>query len=294
MKMIRQTPVTADRLVSSSIPESEYPAWSSVTIYAAGARAIKSHRVWESTQSSNSNHDPDTAGLSWWRDVGPTNRMAMFDGKVGTASVAATSLTVTISPGRIDALALLNVQAAQAVVTMTLGSQVVYTKTVSLIDDANITSWFQYFFEPIRSKDYVLLTDLPVFGEATITITLSSPGGNVSCGICIAGRTASLGRILSSPSLSINDFSRKITDDFGNTDLVQRSFSKKMGIKLIVENTEIDRVHDILSSQRAVPAVWIGSEKHSSMLIYGFYRDFDIDIAYSKNSYCTLNIEGMI
>jgi hypothetical protein len=97
-----------------------------------------------------------------------------------------------------------------------------------------------------------------------------------------------------SPSLGINDYSKKDVDEFGNATFVQRSFSKRMGVKLVFNNSEIDRIHSVLSAVRATPVVWIGSEKYSSMLIYGFYRDFEVDVAYVNLSYCTLNIEGMI
>lgn len=294
MKLIRPNAISDAALVSSSVSETDHPAWSSVTTYALGAHVIKGHRIWESVQATNLNHDPQTAGVAWWVDIGPTNRWAMFDEKVGTLTTAATSLSVTLFPGRIDAIALLQVVASTATITMHIGAVEVYTRTISMIDDSIVTDWFGYFFEPIRPKDYVLLTDLPVYGEATITITLSKPSGDVSCGMCIVGQQSDIGGTLRSPSLGINDYSKKTIDDFGNTTLVERSFSKRMSAKLVLNNTDVDRVHAVLSAVRAVPVVWIGSSNYSSMLVFGFFRDFEIDIAYLTFSYCTLNIEGMI
>jgi hypothetical protein len=103
-----------------------------------------------------------------------------------------------------------------------------------------------------------------------------------------------LGGTLINPALGINDYSRKETDDFGNTSLVERSFSKRMGVKLVLGNADVDRVHAALSAVRATPILWLGSGRYSAMLVYGFFRDFEIDIAYTRHSYCTLNIEGMI
>lgn len=294
MKRIRKTLVTDAVLISSSVPETDYGVWESTTTYTLGARVIKSHRQWESAQAGNLNHDPASAGLSWWIDLGPTNRMAMFDDKVGTQTVTPLSLTVVLAPGRIDALALLQVAAALATVTMTIGADVVYEREVSLIDDSGITDWYAYFFEPIRPKDYVVITDLPVYGEAITTINLSKPAGDVACGMAIVGLKSHLGDTLINPSVGINDYSKKSTDDFGNTTLVPRSFSKRMSVKLIVDNSEIDRIHADFSDIRATPVVWIGDEEYSSLLVYGFYRDFEIDIAYANFSYCSLNIEGMI
>jgi hypothetical protein len=294
MKLIRPTAVSDTNLVSSTVPETDHAAWSSGTTYALAARVIKAHRIWESTQASNTNHDPQTAGLSWWVDMGPTNRWGMFDTVVGTETTATGSITIVLEPGRIDALALLQLDAATVTVNMTLAGDTVFSRSISLIDDALITDWFMYFFDPIRPRDYVVITDIAVFGEATTTITISRPTGDVSCGLCVVGQQSDLGGTMLHPSLGINDYSKKVTDDFGNTSLVPRSFSKRMGAKLILNNSEVDRVHSVLSAHRALPIVWIGSDQYSSMLVFGFYRDFEVDIAYVNYSYCTLNIEGMI
>lgn len=294
MRLIRPTTIGDATLLSGSIAEDDYPAWSAGSTYALGDRAVKSHRIWESSQAANTGHDPATAGITWWIDIGPTNRWAMFDDKVGTLSRADESLSVTLAPGRIDALALLQVDAAHCTVSMMLGAEEVYHREVSLIDDSLISDWFLYFFEPIRPKDYVLLTNLPIYGESEINIALSKPSGEVSCGMAVLGLQVDLGGTLINPSLGINDYSRKETDTFGNTSLVERSFSKRMGVKLILSNVDVDRVHAALSAVRATPIVWVGSGRFSAMVVYGFFRDFEIDIAYTRHSYCTLNIEGMI
>lgn len=294
MKLIRPNSINDASLVSSTVSETDYPDWSSATTYALSARVIKGHRIWESVQASNLNHDPQTSGVAWWVDLGPTNRWAMFDEKVGTLTVSPLSISVVMQPGRIDAIALLQVAASTVTITMHLGAEELYARTISMIDDALVMDWFGYFFEPIRPKDFVLLTDLPVYGEATMTISMSKPSGDVSCGICIVGRQSEIGGTLRSPSLGINDYSKKTTDDFGNSTLVERSFSKRMSAKLVVDNTDVDLVHAVLSSVRATPVVWIGSAQYSSMLVFGFFRDFEIDIAYSNHSYCSINIEGMI
>ena len=291
MKMIRPTSVTDSILTSSSVAENEFSAWSSATTYSLDQQVIKSHRIYKSLQASNTNHDP-ISSPTWWLDIGPTNRWAMFDNAVGTLTTASGSITVTLAPGRVDSVALIGVDASTVVVEMTNGTTV-YSKTVPMIDDSSVTDWYLYFFEPVRTKDYVVLTDLPVIGEASITVTISKSSGNVSCQALIVGMKSEIGGMLSSPSIGIVDYSRKSTDDFGVTTLVQRSFAKKLDCKLILDNSEVDRVVSALSSVRATPIVWVGSDRFSTMVVYGFFRDFSIDIAYARNSYCSLNIEGL-
>ncbi|MGB4064258.1 MAG: hypothetical protein WBK19_10575 [Azonexus sp.] len=294
MKLIRPSAVTDAILLSSNVPENDFGVWESIYPYAVGQSVIKGHRIWESVQAANLNHDPETSGITWWIDAGPVNRWAMFDGEVGTATVADENITITLQPGRIDSVALLGVDASVVTVTMRLGATVIYQKVTSMIDDSGITDWFDWFFNPIEAKDYAVMTDIPVFGEATLEIIISKPVGQVSCGMCIIGLKSELGGTMRGTSLGINDYSKKTVNDFGNATLVQRSFSKRMGVKLILPNGDVDRVHAVLSAHRAMPVVWIGSDRYSSTLIYGFYRDFEVDVAYAYDSYCTINIEGMI
>ena len=53
------------------------------------------------------------------------------------------------------------------------------------------------------------------------------------------------------------------------------------------------KLQDLLSLLAYNPCVWVGDERYSSTIIYGFYKDFDITIAYHLVSDCNLEIEGL-
>lgn len=294
MKLITPVAIGDAELVSSTVPETDFGTWESTYTYGAGQSVIAGHRIWQSSQAGNVGHDPLTAGVSWWVDQGPVNRFAMFDGSVGTKTVADLSMTFVLEPGRIDALALLNVDAAEVVVTQRLGSEITYQKTIDMTDNSAVVDWYSYFFAPVKVLDYVLLTDIPVYGESTLEITVSKLSGSVSVGLCVVGLQDSIGKTIRSPTIGITDYSKKTADDFGNTVLVKRGFSKRMNAKVKIDNSDVDRVQDLLASVRATEVVWIGSGSYSAMAIYGFFKDFSIDIAYTTFSYCTLDVEGMI
>ena len=292
MKMIRPLTVTDAMLTSSSVPETEFPAWSAATTYAVGDKTIKAHRLWQSVVAANLNHDPETAGVSFWVDVGPTNRWALFDTTVGTRTTATNSLAVTLAPGRIDALSILSATCATAAVVLTVGAETVYSRTESMID-SGVIDWFGYFFdEPVPRSDLVL-TDLPVYGEGVLTVTLSGVG-SIACGAMIVGRQAEIGNVLQSPTVGIIDFSSITRDDFGNPTLVKRSFSKRCEVKLVLTRAQVDYVYGLLTDYRATPMVWIGgANTYQALIVFGYYKDFEIDIAFPDFSYCTLSIEGM-
>ena len=52
-------------------------------------------------------------------------------------------------------------------------------------------------------------------------------------------------------------------------------------------------VEAVVAALRATPVLWIGSESFESLTVYGFYKEFSIDIAYPTVSYCSLTIEGL-
>jgi hypothetical protein len=68
-----------------------------------------------------------------------------------------------------------------------------------------------------------------------------------------------------------------------------------MDAKMILTGLQVDYVSNQLALVRSTPCVWIGSGNiFTSLIVYGYYKDFSIDIAYPNTAYCTLQIEGVI
>lgn len=300
MKVIK--PVVFDEatmLISSNAGEA-YSAWSSVTTYAKDAKVDYGTHYYNSLVNSNLNNLPDAVGSTFWELIGPDNTHAMFDGQVSTETTKATSpLVVTISPGIVNSIALLGLTGKSVSIVMRDGgaSPPVYSRTVDL-EGSIILDWYMYFFEPFEQLSEVVLTDLPPYSNGQITMTLSS-GGNVAIGELLVGTVYALGEnaLEHGATIGIIDYSRKDTDpDTGLTTFVQRAYSKRMSGQFLIENGSISGVQKVLSGVRAVPSVYIGSEDtdYSALIVYGFYRDFSIDIAYPTHSFCRIEVEGLI
>lgn len=295
MKVIRPVTITDASLVSSDVAETDHPAWASGTSYALGANVIRAHRRWESLVASNLGNDP-TTNPDKWLDLGPTNRWAMFDNRVGTQTERATSLTVELQPGSIDALALIDTDAESATVTMMVGATEVYSGERSFMNaGVPINNWFAYFFEPIGRKTTVFFLDLPVFPDAITTVEVIGGGATatVSVGTLIVGRAADLGEAEHGAGVGIVDYSRKETDIFGVTSVVERSWSKRMTLRTLIQTDQVDATQRLLAGLRATPVLWIGDEELESLIIYGFYKEFSIDLAFPTVSYCSLTVEGL-
>lgn len=299
MKVIKPVPITDANFVSSTVAETDHAAWSAATTYAIGDRVILTtgyHMVYESLQAGNLNHHPatDTSSPPFWIEVSPTNRWAMFDAATSTASTAATSMSVVVTPGLVAGLALLDLTGVSLTVTVRDGvaGPVVYTATESL-EFSEVADWYDYFYAEFQQREEVVLTNLPIYSTCAITVEITGP--TVSIGTMAVGASYELGDVQTGATAGILDFSRKETDSFGTTTFVPRAFSKRANVSLVVQNGGLNRLQRILSGLRATPAVWIGSgdPTYGPLVVYGFYKDFSITIAYASHSLCSLDIEGL-
>lgn len=295
MKVLAPVTVTPAMLLSSNLPETEHPAWSSGTTYALAARVIYLNRVYESLQASNIARTPGAAAsATWWLYVSPSNRWAMFDNVVDTASTAAGPIVVSVQPGvYCNALALVATVGDTARVRVLDGATTVYDET-KLLDSTPLVDWDGYFFAADALVGDLLFTGLPRYLNGVFEVTVQ--GLSVSVGVLSIGTAHELGDAEHGATAGITDYSRKETDDFGATSLVQRSYARRSNQRLVVPISDIRRLQALLAGLRATPAVWVGADDtdtYSPLVVYGWFKDFRIDIAYPQYAYCTLEIEGL-
>ena len=230
-----------------------------------------------------------------WLEVSPTNPWKAFDAQVGTQTTSATGImTYVFSPGRINSIGFMNMSGITDItVRMTSSGTEIYNQSYSMLS-GGIGDWYDYFFtEPVYNSDYVL-TDLPMYANCELTITLEG-ASTIAIGVIAIGTFKSLGIASAGAKPSIKTYSRKETDDFGNITIVSRSYSKRLDVETLIEISGFDSIYNMLALYRDTPVVWIGAGNFSTTLIlYGFYRDFSMNIAVANIGYCTLSIEGLI
>ena len=284
------------RLASTTATET-YAEYNAATTYALNDIVTigATWRMYQCVQGPSTDRAPATSPL-YWDDIGPSNKGAMFDSEISTVTTATTTLTVVIKPGYTNSLALFGLVGQTLTVTGRNGldGPVVYGPKAIVLDGTIIADWYQYFFEPAVQLAEVVLTDLVPYQDAHITITLDGTG-TVECGICLIGTFYVLGDTEFGANVSIIDYSRKETDAFGVTTFVRRAYSKRMSARMMLDTAQINKVQRVLADLRATPCAWIGTDESGfePLTVYGFYRDFSIDVAYATKSYCSLEIEGL-
>lgn len=295
MKLIRPNTMTPAMLVSTTATEA-HATWASGTTYAAGVRVVYGTSIYESLQAANTNRQPDVSP-TWWTRIGPSNQWAMFDAQVSTETTATGTLSVTVATGITDTLAVIGVDAEAVTLTVRdgLAGPIVYQQTQS-VTGADVYDWYEYFFsDPTVRRTLAVFGGIPPYASAHATLTVTS-GGALKVGGMVFGRINAIGDTQFGAQAGITDYSRKDTDEFGTTTFVRRAFSKKLTTTVQVGALEVNRVQRLLSDLRATPVLWIGTdapEYSEPLVVYGFYRDFYLSIAYPTVSLYQLEIEGL-
>ena len=294
MQVLKPLPCYPSMLVSSNAVES-YPTWAVGTTYAKDDIVVYETGLYQSLTNSNVGNTPSIDTVNWVY-YGASNTCAMFDGQVSTQTVSTTPLTVTVAPGNYyNSVALLNLNAISATVTVTAGAETLFDETYAL-DETIIVDWYQYFFEPYALKTSLIIDNIPPSLSAVLTVSLSNTTGlAVKIGEMKFGSIYTLGDSEYGASLGIIDYSVKETDSFGVTTFVERSFSKKLSTSVFCLNENLTYITSVLQSLRATPTVWVYSDQQqfSPTIVYGYARDWSIDIAYQNHSLLSIEIEGL-
>jgi len=293
--------ITDSVLYSTTVSEADYAAWSSVTTYSLGNRCIKNHRVYESAANSNTNHDPTdinnrTGSTVWWIDVSATNAHKMFDNENTSATVAATSLTVVLRTGFVNALYAGGLIADSATITMkdAPGGAVVYSKTIQL-ESSYPPDWYEYFFSPFVQQPDLIINDLPPYYNCEITFTLTISAGNVECGMFQVGDLRPLGTTQYNASATPKTYSSIREDDFGNSTIVRRRKARDAKYSVIVDPIQGNSVMDVVTSVLDVPTVVVATtlDNYAWLRTFGLISGEMSAENYSENV-LNISVKGMI
>ena len=266
LQLLQPVTVDDDVLVASNVVEDDAPVWSVFATYPKGAIVIRGGERFESLIDANEGHVPGD-NVAEWLLLGPTNRWAMFDGALGTATIAAGSIVVQLDAPGVDGLALLDVVAATVRVQATG-----YDRMLQAGSGA------------------ITFLDLPA-GAGPVTVTIAGPG-QVAVGTLLIGRVVGLGITEASPTAGITDFSRKEVDDFGEVTVVQRAWAKRMSARALIRTDALDTVANRIATVRARPSLWIGQAGLDAITVFGFFKEFSIEVG-ENVSKLSLSIEGL-
>ena len=296
MIIVQPVPVTSAMVTASNVTITD-TLWTAGT-YTLNTQRYVGTRLYKVIVASTT--DNPTVGVTLtppsWQDIGAINRFKMFDQVVNTQTTRTGLIDVNVLPGTIiNALAMFDLDGVSTTITMTDPVEgVVFNETKSLQDNTIIIDWYSYFFESITTRSDVVFLGLPAYGSATIRIQVNAGASTAAIGEVVIGKQRNLGVTNFGTSVSILDYSRKETDEFGNTVVETRPFSKRADFDVTVETGSVAAVQKALASIRTTPTVFIGDEDRAETIVYGFYRGFNIIISTPSISDCSIEVEGLI
>lgn len=296
MKVIKSITTTDDILTFSNIDEDEYPTWVSGQPYVMSKRVVYNHKIYEAIVGATSTTPPDL-DQEKWLFIDDTNRYRMFNNVVSDKSSRIGGIHFTLRPYQIvTGLALIGVSASYVRVKVTdpiLG--VVYDETKSLVDVSNVSNYFEYFYQPLSyPKSSVAFLSLPVTPTGYIDVYVESGDNLVEVAEVVYGSNTLIGQTNYGTVIGIKSYSRKETDEFGNTRVVKRRNSKYCEYDVTIENISLVTVQKFFSDIDSVPCLFVGNEDLEETIVYGFYSDFKATISFPQISKCTLKVEGLV
>lgn len=288
--------VTDAMLTSSNVAEtagtSDPAAWAAATAYTAGQQVsrigVNQHAIYQRLVNGTTATVPESDAANW-AYVGPTNRWKAFDSINETQTSNTDTIQYVLAPGQVvDAIGLDNLVGNS--ITCAVASGPSQTK---ILRSRRVRSWYSYLFSPFMSHRAALFVDLPPLSTNVITLTIDKTGSTAKAGTCVIGRRKNVGRVKAEASAGIIDYSTKTTDAFGNTTVTKRAYSKRMTLQVLIDNEQIDDLEQMFADYRATPLYWSIGGKRDAFSFMGFYKSFEIVVAYTNNSLINLEVEGL-
>lgn len=295
MILINSTEVIPSYLTSNvSVTETE---WTTGT-YNLGDQRYVGTTLYEVVADPSTTDDPTVGVLAdpqTWINIGEINRFKMFSEVLSEQTERTGTIEVGITTGSLlNSVAVLNVSGNSVnVVVDDPVEGVVYDTTKTLLDNSDVVDWYTYFFEPITRKTDVVFLDLPAYIAATVEVTVDAGTETAKVGELVVGKRREIGQTNYGTSVGIVDYSKKERDTFGGAIILERAFSKRVEYDISVETSKVSTIANALTEVRAKPTVYIGNEDESSLIVYGYYRDFGITYSTPSLSSCTIEVESL-
>lgn len=307
MRFIDSIIVDDDILTSTNVAEDDYDEWDSATTYVVGDYVISTatHSVYLCLVG-NSNQDPDAERVvllnaatadpdpQYWYYVGVTNPWRMFDRSPKNYTTNSDAIVVNLNPGEVaDGIAFhgLTATGIQIVVNDPTDGEV-YDEYFDLSLGSEPEDIWDYFTLPFLYTEILVVTDLPgLYPNATIEITITNTGGDVSVGELDLGPTYSLGKTLEDGTyFSRLDTSTITTDDYGVVTSVKRPVLKKSNFSSVIEKTEVQTVRARLDTMKGSDKrTFIGSDNVSyDAIAFGYV--YSADVTYENANYAVVKL----
>ena len=288
----------------------DYPAWNVATAYAVGDRVIvDSLQSAFECVSSHTGTTPTLTMTTPWVRIGASNAWKPFDAAVSAQLVgyaggdqAVDLMRIRLTGlGRFSTVCVLATDASRVRVKFTdpNGTETYNTLRKAVDTTPVIDAWTYCFADLNVSRDFVF-DGIDGWGSTAdsildIIVSNDASGTPVRIGEIVVGLAVDIGECHAGPELSLIDYSRKETNEYGDLVLVERPYSFRGTFDVEIASDRRNRIQSLMAVLRATPCVFFPSEDDANdgLIIYGFERDFSITYQTPTRTYASLEIEGL-
>lgn len=273
-------PMTVDDTAfqSSNISEeATYSAYNTGTSYALGdyVYVASTHKVYRSTQGSNTGNDPTTDDGTWWVEYYWTNRWKClkFTGANPTVAEDGTGLFYEILASQpCTEVAFRGLKAAAVDVVVKNASAVtVYSESQTTVETVQSRSWY---------ISDVIFTDVPIDDGFTVEITLDDPSGAdvAAVGQIILGYTYDVGEMTDGTEVSYVDYGEiKQDENFGEITVIEGNVADTLDVSVAYTPNSGRRLKAFMVAHKDTPClVWLTQAAvNRGLFAFGYMEEPD-------------------
>lgn len=255
------------------------------------------------TSGTNTTDNPEVDSISQtptWVLTRPSNYFAMLDNKTSTQTENANTIVIEIACENYDNIALFELEGDSVTLELTDDSvpEVVYTREFDLQDETSIIDFYSYCFSPFVYTPTIYANDIPLYGNATMKITIDNTGETAKCGRLVFGRSFYVGDTGYGANLSLESFSSKETDEFGNVTLVHRDSINLDSYEVQIPTNKLPVLKRKAQELDAIAVLFVMDESEDSnvenLLTFGYWDNFSMILPNPVKSTISLTIKGLV
>lgn len=284
-------------------------AWKASTKYVKGQEVQYGSRVYKVAKDLTSSTTPDK-DINNYVDFGAINSHAFCDEmlssqsiKKGENEISYMELSVDVK-SEIDCISFINLNAYK-IEFLNFDFREVNDWYEYFFKEwgfsalkRSVNNWWEYFYSKIEIKREKNI-HLPFRYKGRLDIRIYATDGFAGLGMLIVGNNFYIGETLRGAGVGAISYTKKITDDWGNSIIRKGKTAKKNQYEVVIDTNRIDAISNALnSSMERGLCVFVGDSRdddgYDALSVTGILSEFDIAISTLDKSELTIGVEGVI
>lgn len=283
-------------VISCDAPDENFPLWQKNAEYKTGDMVIYDGRIYKALGDFTSSFIPEV-DINNFVDFGAVNKMAFSDSLVSSQTKKEISddsgefLEIQLNfYDYVDTFAFININAQKIQVEGFDEDFICYSRP-------KVDSWWDYFYQDVELKNNkIIKLNKKIVGA--VTFRVYPVAGLSAVGMLLGGTDFYVGEVLGNAQVGAISYTKKITDEWGNTFIRQGKTAKKNSYEVVTDTHRTDLITMALnrSLERGV-CVFVGDSRDSgydALTVVGILTEFDLAISTLDKSELTIGIEGVI